>query len=157
MTMGVLLADTVAGELRTRHPARTQSPTRTTNTIPNPHHKQSPTHTARSTPLLAVTATARVHADAMIVECSEFEIEGNKGRMRTQGYLVRSIGMTVGGLMGSILYNSSSWGWGLSISQCFLLQALLPVLTLFPCVPYMLELPYKGEVSLGSGLGSAEG
>ena len=67
--------------------------------------------------------------------------------MRTQGYLVRSIGMTIGGLMGSILYNSDSWGWGLSISQCFLLQALLPVLTLFPCLPFMLELPYKGEVS----------
>ena len=68
--------------------------------------------------------------------------------MRTQGYLVRSIGMTIGGLMGSVLYNSSSWGWGLSISQCFLLQALLPMFTLFPCIPYMLELPYKGEVSL---------
>ena len=82
----------------------------------------------------------------MVVECSQSEAEGNKGRMRTQGYLVRSIGMTIGGLMGSLLYNSDSWGWGLSISQCFLLQALLPVLTLFPCLPFMLELPYKGEV-----------
>ena len=41
--------------------------------------------------------------------------------------------------MGSVLYNSSSWGWGLSISQCFLLQAILPVATLFPTIPYMLE------------------
>ena len=35
-------------------------------------------------------------ADAMIVEATANEVESAKGRMRTQGYLIRSVGMTVG-------------------------------------------------------------
>lgn len=86
-------------------------------------------------------------ADAMIVEATSNEEEGAKGRMRTQAYLVRSVGMTVGGLMGACLYNKASWGWGMTISQCFLLQALLPLATLFPCIPYMYEMRFRAEVS----------
>lgn len=85
-------------------------------------------------------------ADAMIVEAAEHEELADKGRMRTQGYLVRSAGYTVGGLMGACLYNKSSWGWGLSIGQCFLIQALLPLFTVLPFVPGQLELPYRGKL-----------
>lgn len=85
-------------------------------------------------------------ADGMIVEATEYEVQERKGRMRTQGYLVRSVGTTVGGLCGACLYNSSEWGWGLSIAQCFLLQALLPALTVLPLVPFMIELPFRGKL-----------
>ena len=86
-------------------------------------------------------------ADAMIVEATANEVESAKGRMRTQGYLIRSVGMTIGGLMGACLYNKAEWGWGMTIGQCFLVQALLPLVTLFPTMPFMHEIKYRGEIS----------
>lgn len=85
-------------------------------------------------------------ADAMIVEATEFEAEENKGRMRTQGYLIRSAGMIIGGLMGSCLYNQSEWGWGLDIGQCFMTQALVPFITLCPFWWKLHEIKYQGKI-----------
>ena len=101
--------------------------------------------------LLADTA-----ADAMVVEGSAYQDMATKGRMRTQGYLVRQIFTVVGGMMGSFLYNSyadgGDWSWGLSIHQCFLLQGVLPLATLLPLIYYMRELPLAGELQTVSGI-----
>ena len=60
------------------------------------------------------------------------------------------IATVVGGIMGSVLYNSvadgGDWSWGLTIQQCFLLQGALPLVTLVPLVYYMKELPLAGEM-----------
>jgi hypothetical protein len=49
------------------------------------------------------------------------------------------VGGVVGAVLGAVLYNKSSWGWGLSIGQCCLLQALIPLLTLAPLAPWLFD------------------
>ena len=59
-----------------------------------------------------------VTADALIVERSVYEKQSELGLLRTEGYIIRSVGGIVGAILGAILYNKGSWGWGLSIGQC---------------------------------------
>ena len=84
-------------------------------------------------------------ADGMLVEATSYEPRSAKGRMRIQGYLVRGLGMAAGAILGATLHNKGAWGWGITIGQCFLLQALLPVCTVFPWVCMMHEMCYRGE------------
>ena len=87
-------------------------------------------------------------ADAIILECTTTgEKVSDTGRMRTHAYLVRQVGSTLGSLLGAVIYNSRAdggdWAWGLTIAQCFALQALVVALTIFPLVPFMYELPVR--------------
>lgn len=47
-------------------------------------------------------------------------------------------------LTGTLLYNKEEWGWGLSIGQIFTLNALVPVLLVFPFL-YHLSDPFEWD------------
>jgi hypothetical protein len=79
-------------------------------------------------------------ADALVVERSVYETRANLGGLRTEAYIVRSVGGIGGAVLGALLYNSGSWGWGLTIAQCFLLQALVVLVTLAPAAPWLLDI-----------------
>jgi MFS family permease len=92
-----------------------------------------------------------VVADALIVERSIYENQDDLGIMRTEGYLIRSVGGIVGAVLGAILYNKSSWGWGMTIGQLCWLQAGIPVITMGPMVPWLFDggqgyIPIKKQV-----------
>jgi MFS family permease len=70
--------------------------------------------------------------DAMCVQRARAEYEENKGAIQTVAYTIRSYGCVIGAILGTVLYNTDNWGWGLTISQLFLLSALIPLLTLIP-------------------------
>jgi len=93
-------------------------------------------------------------ADAIVLECSRYESDKEKGRMRTHCYVVRQVGATIGSIAGALIYNSTSdggtWGWGLSIQGCFILQALLPACTILPLILFMYELPILSNKNLSS-------
>eukprot|EP00614_Pseudopedinella_elastica_P003611 CAMPEP_0172603424 /NCGR_PEP_ID=MMETSP1068-20121228/23676_1 /TAXON_ID=35684 /ORGANISM="Pseudopedinella elastica, Strain CCMP716" /LENGTH=650 /DNA_ID=CAMNT_0013405161 /DNA_START=143 /DNA_END=2095 /DNA_ORIENTATION=+ len=82
---------------------------------------------------------ADVAADGLIVERSKFESANGFGIMRTEAYIIRSMGGVLGSILGTCLYNKPEWGWGLNLGQNCLLQALLPVLTVFPLLPYLVD------------------
>lgn len=84
-------------------------------------------------------------ADGMVVEGTAFENKTKKGRMRVQCYLLRGIGMTLGAFFGGLFNNESVWGWGLNLSQCFLLQSAIPIISVLPWIPSMFEMEYRGE------------
>ena len=75
---------------------------------------------------------ADVAADSMVIERVRWEKEFIKGSMQTSYYTIRSFGGLLGALLGALLYNTSTWGWGLTINQCFLLVALIILTTVFP-------------------------
>eukprot|EP01038_Epipyxis_sp_PR26KG_P011220 gene11220-15055_t len=75
---------------------------------------------------------ADVCHDALCVERAKFEFEEIKGNIQTAGYTLRSTGFVIGAILATLLYNSSSWGWGLTISQIFLLTSLIPLTNLMP-------------------------
>lgn len=81
-----------------------------------------------------------VMTDTMIVEQSK-ELEGlkDRGSFQAVGYTVRTAGTCLGSVLGAFLYNKESWG--LSISQVFVINAVLPSLLLAPSIPMLLELP----------------
>jgi len=82
---------------------------------------------------------ADVVADALVVERSVYEARADLGGLRTEAYIVRSVGGIGGAVLGALLYNSGSWGWGLTIAQCFLLQGLIVLVTLAPVAPWLLD------------------
>lgn len=75
---------------------------------------------------------ADVVHDAMCVERARAEYEEIKGSIQTTAYTIRSYGGVIGAILGSLLYNTEIWGWGLTISQLFLLAGLIPLVTLMP-------------------------
>ena len=66
------------------------------------------------------------------------------------------IGSFVGAMLGSFLYNGPNaggdWSWGLDIAECFALQALLPLATLIPLMPFMYEIQLPKEATLRSSM-----
>jgi MFS family permease len=89
---------------------------------------------------------ADVCTDTMAVERSRFENETIKGSLQTSCYTIRSFGTIIGALMGALLYNTMTWGWGLTINQCFLLSALIPLITIMPTFPPLEELASNSVV-----------
>lgn len=69
-----------------------------------------------------------------------FESRYNKGTLQTSGYTSRAFGSVVGAMLGSLLYNTHTWGWGLSISNLFLLSALIPIFPLLPSIYALVEI-----------------
>jgi MFS-type transporter involved in bile tolerance (Atg22 family) len=58
-----------------------------------------------------------VCTDAMIVEKSKaYENDVTRGSLQATGYIIRFIGGIFGAIMGAILYNKDSWGWGKNTS-----------------------------------------
>ncbi len=58
--------------------------------------------------------------------------------MRTYGYFI-------GAALGAILYNTAVWGWGLSISQIFMLNGLVPLFSVVPLLWSVEELSDPSE------------
>jgi predicted branched-subunit amino acid permease len=69
---------------------------------------------------------ADVCTDTLAVERSRYEPDAIRGSLQTSCYTIRSFGSIIGALLGALLYNSSTWGWGLDISQCFFLSGIIP-------------------------------
>jgi hypothetical protein len=89
---------------------------------------------------------ADVCDDTLAVERSRFESEERKGSLQTSAYTLRGFGTVIGSLLGATLYNTSFWGWGLTINQCFLLSGIIPLMTVIPAIPLLEELSYSDLV-----------
>lgn len=87
-----------------------------------------------------------VCTDTIAVERSRFETDTIRGCLQTSAYTIRSFGTVVGALLGALLYNTKSWGWGLSINQCFLLSSLIPLVTIIPLTTPLEELITSNKV-----------
>ena len=77
--------------------------------------------------MVCAALLADVCTDTISVERSKFETEAQKGKFQTLGYTNRAFGGVVGAILGSILYNKDSWGWGLTIAQVFTMSGFIPV------------------------------
>lgn len=89
---------------------------------------------------------ADVCTDTIAVERSRFETETIRGCLQTSAYTIRSFGAVIGSLLGALLYNTMTWGWGLTINQCFLLSALIPLVTIIPLTTALEELATSTKV-----------
>lgn len=84
---------------------------------------------------------ADVMTDTMVVERSkEHESAEDRGSFQATGYTVRTFGTVIGSILGATLYNHETWGWGLTISQVFTLNAAIPAICLMPLAPSLLEI-----------------
>ena len=81
-----------------------------------------------------------VCTDCLVVDRARYESDDIKGSLQTSGYTIRAFGSVIGALLGALLYNTATWGWGLTINQCFLLSALIPLITIVPVIPALEEL-----------------
>jgi len=86
---------------------------------------------------------ADVCTDCLSVERARYETEVHKGSLQTSGYTIRAFGCLLGAIMGTLLYNTSSWGWGLTIAQLFALNALIPLFGVVPASWWLEELASK--------------
>jgi len=81
-----------------------------------------------------------VCTDTMCVERARFETDANRGTLQTVGYTNRAFGSIVGAILGAILFNKTEWGWGLTISQLFVISALIPLTGVLPTIWHVEEL-----------------
>jgi MFS family permease len=95
--------------------------------------------------LVFVQTTAYIMSDvmndAMVVERSKHEPIESRGSFQATGYIARFFGGVIGAVLGAILYNGDSWGWGLTISQIFLLNGLIPLTVAMPFIYSLIEIP----------------
>lgn len=99
--------------------------------------------------MLLMTCTyllADVCTDTIAVERSRYETDMLRGSLQTSAYTIRSFGTIIGALLGTLFYNTRTWGWGLTISQCFFLSALIPLVTIIPVVIPLEELVTSNRV-----------
>jgi hypothetical protein len=89
---------------------------------------------------------ADVCNDAQSIERSKFECIELKGAFQTSMYAIRSVGMSIGAIQSGILYNTSIWGWGLTLSQLFILAAMIPLTTVVPYAYFIEEIKSKEEI-----------
>lgn len=89
---------------------------------------------------------ADVCTDTLAVERSRYENDSIRGCLQTSAYTIRSFGAVIGSLLGALLYNTHTWGWGLNINQCFLMSALIPMVTIGPVVLPLEELITSNKV-----------
>eukprot|EP00605_Chrysophyceae_sp_TOSAG23-4_P002457 GSChrysophyteH1.ASY1.ANO1.2716.1 assembled CDS len=83
---------------------------------------------------------ADVCTDAMIVERSKlYEHAGNQGTLQATGYIIRFFGSIIGATLGAILYNKSSFGWGVPIWGIWVINASIPILFIFPFFSTLVE------------------
>jgi len=85
-----------------------------------------------------------VCTDCLCVERARHESEELKGTLQTNGYTIRAFGCVIGAILGTLLYNTSSWGWGLTIAQLFALNALIPMTGVLPAAWGLDELAATG-------------
>jgi MFS family permease len=86
---------------------------------------------------------ADVVSDTMAVERARFEKQIIRGSLQTSCITIRSFGTVLGAVLGAVLYNIPIWGWGLTLSELFLLAALIPLIIIVPYIPILEELVTK--------------
>jgi MFS family permease len=92
---------------------------------------------------------ADVCTDAMIVERSKlYEHTGNQGTLQATGYIIRFFGGIIGAAAGAVLYNESSWGWGLPMWAIFSINAAVPVIFILPFVYQLVEVKTENPPQL---------
>ncbi|CAB1114355.1 unnamed protein product [Ectocarpus sp. CCAP 1310/34] len=80
-----------------------------------------------------------VMTDAIVVEKTQRESMSNMGNIQASGYIARYFGSAIGAVGGAVLYNKDTWGWGLTISELFWINALVPMVLVIPLMPFLLE------------------
>lgn len=83
---------------------------------------------------------ADVCTDTMFVERAKLETEVARGTFQTIGYIARSVGSVLGAVLGAVLYNKSSWGWGLTIWQIYLINGFFPFVLIGVSFYHLVEL-----------------
>ena len=81
--------------------------------------------------------------DALCIERARYEHEEIKGAIQTAGYTIRAYGCIIGSTLGTILYNTPKWGWGLTISQLLSLSAIIPLTNVIPSIWSLQELAVR--------------
>ncbi|CAN0041184.1 unnamed protein product [Scytosiphon promiscuus] len=80
-----------------------------------------------------------VMTDAIVVEKTQKEAMSKMGNIQASGYIARYFGSALGAIGGAVLYNKDTWGWGLSISQLFWINGLVPLFLVLPLMPFLVE------------------
>jgi hypothetical protein len=75
-----------------------------------------------------------VMADTMCVQRSRYESEIEKGQMQSTCYSIRFGGSVLGAIVGAVLCNKSTWGWGLSYFQSSFVCGMIPFLLVSPWI-----------------------
>ena len=83
---------------------------------------------------------ADVANDALCVERSQFETDVDKGALQSVGYSSRAFGGIIAAVAGAIVYNKEEFGWGLTISQIYLIEGLIPLIVVVPFVWPLIEI-----------------
>ena len=90
--------------------------------------------------LVASYLLADVCNDTLSVERARYEPQDIRGGFQTSGQIIRALGGATGAILGALLYNTSTWGWGLTIGEIFLLAAFIPLTGILPLSWNLIEL-----------------
>ena len=71
--------------------------------------------------------------DISCAERGNLESNSTRGFFMTTTHTVKAFGCVIGAILGALLFNKPIWGWGISISKVFLIQASLPLFTILAC------------------------
>lgn len=71
--------------------------------------------------------------DTLCAERGNLESNSTRGFFMTTTHTVKAFGCVIGAILGALLFNKPIWGWGISISKVFLIQASLPLFTILAC------------------------
>ncbi len=81
-------------------------------------------------------------SDALVVERSRTEPEGEHGHLQSELYAYRFGGAVAGAVAGALLYNrQAGWGWGLRFAEVMAVAGCLPLLLLLPLLWPLREMP----------------
>jgi hypothetical protein len=78
---------------------------------------------------ICFNALSEVSQDTLCLERAGLEPDSSRGMLQTTVYTIKAFGAVLGAMIGAVVYNKDQWGWGLDISDIFLIQALMPLLT----------------------------
>lgn len=83
---------------------------------------------------------SNVCAGLLILERARYEHEKVRGSIQVSGFTAQVFGNVIGAIVGLVIFNTPQWGWGLTISEVFLLAALYPFVGVIPSYWWLVEL-----------------
>ncbi|TMW62804.1 hypothetical protein Poli38472_005422 [Pythium oligandrum] len=92
---------------------------------------------------------ADVMSDALVASRVLRKEEAYPGHTQSTVYVCRGFSEMLGYWCGAFLSNRAEWAFGLTMSEVFLLLAVLPLVTVVPCI-YLLEEPHVTHVATWS-------
>ena len=90
-------------------------------------------------------ALADVCCDTLCVERAQFEADDKKGSFQNIGFIFRGFGRIVGSILGAFLFENGTT-WSFTISQIFILQAVIPIVLMSICIWQFIEISYHNFV-----------